>query len=467
MGRLGVRVAYLLCFSGIIIASFAASPRPRFFDGLWKSQGYGLVLSIDDSALREFEITTATCVTGFKAERQTFRPNRWEATFKSKEGLLYLKRGEGDAHAILHLEDSVPDIQLDRIDAVPDVCNQPTADTAIGNFEVFARTWAENYISFERRHADWDTVVANFRPQVTSQTTPLQLFEIFELMINPFGDLHTYIAAPSLKRSTPTFWRPGTSAFVGGSPGDFADHESWKLFAMMDRAFLNRAPQMFCNKHLQYGHVNDSIGYLRILSFGGFARHNDLRALEMAMDKIFADARLKALVIDMRLSFGGSDELGLAIASRLTDREYLAYSVQARSNPSERDQWTEAEPIMLRPTPRPGFRGPVVELTSSITMSAAETFSQALMGRVPSITRIGENTQGVFCDVMDRHLPNGWTFGLPNAVYRTDNGTAFDVTGIPPNIDVPLFSEGDLAAAKDPGLAKAVQLLTGLLSQNH
>jgi hypothetical protein len=30
-------------------------------------------------------------------------------------------------------------------------------------------------------------------------------------------------------------------------------------------------------------------------------------------------------VIDMRLSFGGSDELGLAIANRLAIAEYLAY----------------------------------------------------------------------------------------------------------------------------------------------
>lgn len=81
--------------------------------------------------------------------------------------------------------------------------------------------------------------------------------------------------------------------------------------------------------------------------------------------------------------------------------------------------------------------------------------------------RIGENTQGVFCDVLDRHLPNGWTFGLPNAVYRSASGSAFDVTGIPPDIEVPLFSESDLAAGKDPGLAKAVQLLTASLSVNN
>ena len=32
----------------------------------------------------------------------------------------------------------------------------------------------------------------------------------------------------------------------------------------------------------------------------------------------------------------------------------------------------------------------------------------ALMERRPRVTRVGENTQGVFSDVLDRRLPNGW-----------------------------------------------------------
>jgi C-terminal processing protease CtpA/Prc len=56
-------------------------------------------------------------------------------------------------------------------------------------------------------------------------------------------------------------------------------------------------------------------------------------------------------------------------------------------------------------------------------------------------------------------LPNGWTFGLPNAVYRTPEGTAFDVQGIPPDIAVPVFADADVATGKDPGMAKAAQIL--------
>ncbi len=81
------------------------------------------------------------------------------------------------------------------------------------------------------------------------------------------------------------------------------------------------------------------------------------------------------------------------------------------------------------------------------------------MERTPHITRIGENTQGVFCDPLGRHLPNGWTFELPNAVYLTSNGKAFDVKGIPPDLPLPVFSKDDVAAGRDPAMAAAIQLL--------
>jgi hypothetical protein len=80
------------------------------------------------------------------------------------------------------------------------------------------------------------------------------------------------------------------------------------------------------------------------------------------------------------------------------------------------------------------------------------------MGRTPRVTRIGENTQGVFSDVLERRLPNGWTFGLPNEVYRTAEGAAFDGLGVPPDIAVPVFADGDVVAGRDPVIEKAIPL---------
>ena len=79
-------------------------------------------------------------------------------------------------------------------------------------------------------------------------------------------------------------------------------------------------------------------------------------------------------------------------------------------DPVDRMQWTPGQPSIVRPGARLGFKGPVVELTGPLTISAGETLTQALMGRTPRVIRIGENTQGVFSDVLFRTLPNGWHF---------------------------------------------------------
>ena len=106
----------------------------------------------------------------------------------------------------------------------------------------------------------------------------------------------------------------------------------------------------------------------------------------------------------------------------------------------------------------------MVELIGPLTTSAGETFTQALMRRSPHIVRIGENTQGVFSDVLGRQLPNGRRFGLPNEIHRTADGTIFDLVGIPPNIEVPVLADADLAAGKDPAMASALEILSQQMS---
>lgn len=282
-------------------------------------------------------------------------------------------------------------------------------------------------------------------------------------MIQPLTDIHTGIEAPKLKRAFDAPLRPGTDRVVHGDRDGLPKVGRRKLAAITDRAHLHGPLLSLCRGEWQNAFTDGGIGYLRILSFGDYSRHGgleaNLRALNRALDRILGDPKLRGLVIDVRLSFGGDDRLGLAIAARLTTREHLAYAIQARSDPAVRSSYTPLESVMVRPGKQPIFSGPVVELIGPITMSAAETFTQALMERTPHITRIGENTQGVFCDVLDRHLPNGWVFGLPNAVYRTSDGRAFDVSGIPPDLVVPVFADDDVTAGRDPAMAAALHLL--------
>jgi hypothetical protein len=100
----------------------------------------------------------------------------------------------------------------------------------------------------------------------------------------------------------------------------------------------------------------------------------------------------------MRLSFGGNDRLGLAIAARSTTNKSMAYAIQVRSDPSTPSLCTPLQRLMVRTGRKPRFTGHELELIGPITLSAAETFTQALMERTPHVLRIGENTQGVFCN---------------------------------------------------------------------
>ena len=88
----------------------------------------------------------------------------------------------------------------------------------------------------------------------------------------------------------------------------------------------------------------------------------------------------------------------------------------------------------------------------------------ALLGREPRVTRIGLNTQGVFSDVLSRRLPNGWRFHLPNEVYLTSDGKAFDATGVPPDVPVSFFSPEDSRNGDDAAIQQAPNSSTLRLS---
>ena len=465
-------------WSLILLAASLVTAAPvlaQSLDGLWQSQGYGYVFKIRGSHLKAFEVTSKTCVLGFTGRLQPSTMGGGNgggaATFVSNEGRrLFIRAGDPTDRRLLHFEDSASDIRIDRLSSLLPVCERLTANTPRDNFEVFTRTFAEHYISFDLKHVNWGTVVSQNRSKVRNRTTPAQLFDILEAMIRPLGDVHTSISAPALRHGGTSSARefegirPGTDRVLNGQTEEtFQKTKLRTLFAVTQHAYLRGPVRNFCNGKIQYGHIDAHLGYLRILAFFGYTESNDftqgLTALQSALDEIFSDPKVGALVIDVRINFGGTFRYEMAITSRLASSEYLAYAIQARSDPFDRNKWTPSFTIMVRPTSRPGFRGPLVELIGPYTLSAGETFTQGLMGRTPRVIRIGENTQGVFSDVLERHLPNGWSFGLPNEVCRTQDGTAFDGLGIPPDIHLPVFADADLAAGKDPALEKAIQIL--------
>jgi len=428
----------------------------RAQSAIWTSEGYGYVFEIARDTLRAFEVTDISCIPSFTAVVapgvapaggvQAFRFTGAPVT------VLLLPDGSAE-RARFHLNGAASDIVLRRASRKPTVCDRATRNTPMSNFDVFARTWAEQYGFFDLKKVDWAAVVAANRVRVTDATTPAELFGILRGMIEPLEDAHTSIAAPDINQR-----------FGGSRTGRnrLPREQFARAYGLVDR-YLTGGLRTFCQGQLEFGLLAPDIGYLRIRSFGRYhadgSYDSGLIALEAALDTIFAGAGAwRGFITDVRINGGGADPYGLTIAGRLTAKDYVGYVKEARLDPNDPTRWTPGQPSWVRATSRPGFRGPVVHLTGLHSVSAAETFTQALMNRVPAVVRVGENTQGVFSDVLGRRLPNGWRFGLPNERFVT-NGRSYDGPGIPPDVEVPVFPSADLESGRDGAIERALAIL--------
>ncbi|MCP6759725.1 MAG: S41 family peptidase [Fischerella sp. CENA71] len=239
---------------------------------------------------------------------------------------------------------------------------------------MFWKNFDENYRLFAIKKVNWSAVGEKYRTQVTQKTTPEQLFKVFRSMLEPLRDAHTSIMAQDIKKS-----------FSGErlDPNPVSEQGFKRAEEIISSKYLSRPLRFWAKGKVAYGMLNPSIGYLRLISFseytdsGVFA--DALKELETALDSIFISKKLQGLVIDVRVNDGGSDALGLAIASRLTSKPYLAYSKVARNDPNNPSHFTKPQPSIVTPSAKPGFLGPVVLLTSRYSVSAAETFAQALI----------------------------------------------------------------------------------------
>jgi C-terminal processing protease CtpA/Prc len=301
-------------------------------------------------------------------------------------------------------------------------------------------------------------------------------------LLDVLGDTHTYLYDPDGDDCDHDGWHPRTYATM--FPGMPAREVRWRAarhrrrsaFAIVEDRFLDdRGLTPVAHGKIHYGVIRDQpILYMRIVSFSGYAREHgfkaQLRNLQDGLDemaRLYEKESLRGVIIDLRDNDGGSDALGIEIASRFNHHPYSAYVEVARLDPDDPTSFTTPQTMRVPVSERPGFAdAPVVLLTCRLTISAGETFTMAMMERAADekpVLRIGETTQGVFADVHSRLLPNGMVMGLPNERYLTTSGANFEIHGIPPDIEVPVWAPADVEAGRDPALQRAIVEIDQLL----
>jgi hypothetical protein len=439
----------------IVVAACSApnGGRSSPVDGVWRTDGYSWIVSVRNGQAETYDMTSLSCLPN-RTLTQVEEPGPdGSVQFGDERGAVETLHRTPDGKGALRLLGTAADIDLVPMPELPEMCTRPVPADPISTFDVFWATFAENYNSTIRKNIDWNAVRDRYRPMVNANTTPEELYRILVDMIEPLGDGHAVIDA-------------GDESFAGKRPGtrdedDVSRRDATDAVDAHLRQDLGVSDiQSFANNRIAYADLPGGLGYLRLTSFDEYDPHDNRfpansAVLARTLDSIFTQARINAwrgLIIDVRFNTGGDDELGLQLASRLTDTPYTAYTKQARNNPNDPTSYGRLRTVAVTPYAGLRYTGPVRLLTSDLTVSAGETFTEAMLGRTPTPSRVGTATQGVFSDDMDRKLPNGWSFTLGNEEYFAPDGTDYEGRGVPPTIETPVFTREELAQHRDSAL---------------
>jgi len=308
-------------------------------------------------------------------------------------------------------------------------------DTPVRNFQVLWEEFDRHYALFGVKGVDWDRVYETYRPWVSAETSPRELFGIMSEMLSVLRDGHVTLVSPY-----------GRYRYTGWYEGYRHNFDA----ALIRRSYLSSAERTGTGG-LVYGWVSPTVGYVHVPSFGGRGWTSEMDVVLEALDGA------AGIVVDVRDNSGGNDANAEAVAGRFTDRPRLYRTIQYRSGPG-RDGFTPPREDYLRPAGRRSFPGPVAVLTNRRTFSAAESFVLA-MRSIPSVTTVGDTTGGGSGNPLYRELPNGWTFSVSRWVERDPAGRTHEGVGIPP--DLPRQIPVGLTGLADPILEAAVALLEG------
>ncbi|WP_257016201.1 hypothetical protein [Streptomyces sp. Ag82_O1-15] len=180
----------------LAVGPVAAAPHAADrVDGVWRVDGYGTVLSVEDGRLQEYQATAVSCLRGDTA-RRTGQSGSGSVTYTGDDATVYrIRPAAGGAGAILYFDGSVGDRRLLRLPALPASCAKAAPTGAPATFDVFWQTFEENYPFSAAKKIDWQAVRDRYRPRVHDGMPETELFALLREMVLPLYDAHVGIDA--------------------------------------------------------------------------------------------------------------------------------------------------------------------------------------------------------------------------------------------------------------------------------
>ncbi|MCO7191201.1 MULTISPECIES: S41 family peptidase [unclassified Pseudoalteromonas] len=429
---------------------------------VWQTQGYGYILEVIGEDIRFYDITKNHCIL-----------NNVETGEYPSRNLIV----EGDS-AELNWYTAHP-VKLKRLSRLPTLCkkslqsNAGTKNTKFSApevFDIFWFTFAEHFAFNDELNWNWHTNYKTWRNKISNSTSESALAEVIEELIDELGDAHAYVESDddSFFTMNNIKWEQFRSRVIDerfsqqtefSSLRDFYQALNEKRNNIISSYFDNQHLPQQLNRSLLWASFPHEIRYLSIDDMSEYTAEKtvqaDIKEVDRAMQHIMPMlTNAKGLVIDLRWNSGGYDIVSQRILSYFIDKPLHIGSKSYRTESG----FSNPENIIVYPATFDRYLGPIVVLTSGITMSAAESFLLGLAAR-EQVTIIGEPSNGGFSDSLPKQLPNGWSFTLSNERYFDHKGESYEYRGYPVDKNFEYLNDADLKAEKDSALIEAMKIL--------
>lgn len=420
-------------------------------DGTWKSRGYGWIFEIRGGDITQYQIAGPDC---FATPDSVGNLSDTLALPYS-----YYRMGSDPGVAVLQLLPDDTEVWVERIAELPKSCRQARDYSYADVLNYFANMMTEHYAFFEQRDIDWPARVAVARSRVTDVDNDREFFDLLAEMIDGFSDSHTKLFAEIDGE------RLRQQDGLGPTLTDIRarDEETpWLigLFSGLQQNVLDPGSEHTARDRILWGKIDDTIGYIQILVMGGFSgvpigdpefRDSELRMFDEVMDEALASMQdMEFVIVDLSNNRGGYDAISRRLVSRFADESVVVYETLVPGS------GVPARPRIVEPAETYRFVGPVLLLTSDVTVSGGELATLGLTA-LPNVTHMGGITRGSFSTVLAKPLPNGWVVELSNEIFRSEDGQVYEESGITPVVALDVFPEGNAVGGYFEALQSAIE----------
>ncbi len=282
-----------------------------------------------------------------------------------------------------------------------------TPETAQDAFDKLWASFDRDYAMFTLRpEVDWTTSRSHFRPLALACRSTDEFAEVCADMLRPLRDLHIWLTVA--EEEVPVFNRPRAANSNPPAHGHI-------LEGVTDPGHV-----------VQWTVTTDKIGFLGIYAW-------DNPGIPAKCDEVLEEMRgTRALIMDVRLNGGGSEDLAREVAGRFINKPFVYAFDQQRKGPNHADLTGKIERV-VQPLGPWRYDRPVILLIGQKCMSSTESFVAMMSGDSNLIT-MGDHTCGSSGNPEIIKLPLDMTVSVPQWIDYLPDGSLLDERGFLPQI---------------------------------